>query len=167
MTLTRRFAFAMALLFAMLAPCTAADMTIIYVTRHAEKMAVPGDPDLSPAGQERARNLAAMLKDAGITRIYTTKFARTRQTAAPLASALRLEPEVYDSPAALAALLKGAHGSILIVGHSNTAHKIVDLLGGTGGSEIDEMSEFDRLYQVIIGSDGSVTTVRMHSLPSR
>ena len=52
----------------------------IYLVRHAEKQ---GDA-LTPTGQLQASKLAALLKDAGITTIYTSQFERTKLTALPL-----------------------------------------------------------------------------------
>jgi broad specificity phosphatase PhoE len=167
MPFTSRLAFAAALMLAMLAPCAAAELTIVYLTRHAEKTAAKDDPELTEAGKARAQNIAATLKNAGIGRIYVTKWTRTRQTAQPLATLLGVAPEVYDSPDKLAASLKTAGGTTLVVGHSNTIVKLVNQLGGKGGEEIDENTEFDRLYQVIVAPDGSVTTVRFTSLPPR
>ena len=58
----------------------------IYLVRHAEKLA-GDDPSLTPEGAARAELLAETLGDAGIVRIYSTDYARTRGTAAPLAAA--------------------------------------------------------------------------------
>ncbi len=45
---------------------------VIVIVRHAEKAANGGnDPDLSSAGRARADALARILKDAGITAIFT------------------------------------------------------------------------------------------------
>lgn len=55
-----------------------------------------GDPPLDPAGEEQARRTADRLISTGerIDAIYVTTMQRTRQTAAPLASRLGLEPIV-------------------------------------------------------------------------
>jgi broad specificity phosphatase PhoE len=77
----------------------AAGQQVVFMVRHAERAASPApappaghmsmtaaadDPPLSPAGQERAARLAAMLRSSDIRHIFTTEFLRTRQTAAPL-----------------------------------------------------------------------------------
>src|SRR5687768_534547 len=63
--------------------------TTVVVVRHAEKSTDdPQDPSLSATGQERARLLTSVLKNAGVTSIYTTQYKRTRQTAEPLAQQL-------------------------------------------------------------------------------
>src|SRR5437667_9313152 len=68
---------------------------IVVIVRHAEKAANGGnDPDLSSAGQARANELARILKDSGITAIFTSEFKRTQETAAPAATATHVTPTV-------------------------------------------------------------------------
>jgi probable phosphoglycerate mutase len=55
-----------------------------------------GDPNLSEAGLEQARAIAARLAKEGIARLFVTSLRRTHQTAAPLAAATGLEPEILD-----------------------------------------------------------------------
>lgn len=144
-----------------------ADAHMIYLTRHAEKAATGTDPALTPEGQVRAQNIAATLKKAGITKIYSTSYARTQQTAAPLASYLQLTTQTYDPTqlATFAQQLRALPGNVLVVGHSDTTPELIRQLGGEPGTDIAE-TEFDRLYQVAIGQDGDVTTTLLTSLPS-
>ncbi len=151
------------LLLATMTTNALAGPTIVYLTRHAERADNSVDSNLSDTGRARARNIAHMLRQAGITHIYTTNYARTRQTAEPLATALNIQPEVYGSPSQLAAQLKGLGGTSLVVAHSNTLPMLVNQLGGQGGTEVNEQMEFNRLYQVTIEADGSVNTLRMTS----
>lgn len=134
--------------------------TTVFLLRHAEKAAASSDPPLSTAGQERARELARTLRDAGIRHIHSTDYSRTRDTVAPIADLLELEIKIYDPHAleAFAEALKGRGGKHLVVGHSNTTPKLVELLGGEPGTEIDEPGEYDRLYIVSIADDGAVST---------
>ncbi|MGH9668373.1 MAG: histidine phosphatase family protein [Bryobacteraceae bacterium] len=61
------------------------------LVRHAERSsAMSADAPLSPAGEERARQLAHVLQDAKVRRIYITEVQRTQQTAQPIASRLHL-----------------------------------------------------------------------------
>jgi probable phosphoglycerate mutase len=55
-----------------------------------------GDPHLHPDGVEQAERMAERLASSGeqIAAIYVTKLTRTRQTAAPLAARLGLDPVV-------------------------------------------------------------------------
>ncbi len=139
--------------------------TIVYLVRHAEPEvpamgATSSNPGLNMAGRERAHALVHVLEQAGITQVLSTDFNRTRQTVTPLAEALGLQVEVYDPHAleALAERLKHTPGRYVVAGHSNTTPQLVALLGGEPGEPINENYEFDRLYQVVIGADGSVTS---------
>jgi 2,3-bisphosphoglycerate-dependent phosphoglycerate mutase len=156
------------LLTALLVLCTtggaARAQTVVYLVRHAEPtlpaMGSGADPHLGLAGQERAHALRHLLEQAGITHVLSTDYNRTRETVTPLAEALGLQVEIYDAraPEALVERLKHTPGRFLVAGHSNTTPQMVALLGGDPGAPIDENYEFDRLYQVLIGADGTVTT---------
>lgn len=168
MKLTKRYFGGLILSLSLLAPAAfAADPTFIYLVRHGEKAGEHGDPDLTAQGHSRAANIASMLKKTGIRQVWSTKTARTRQTAAPSAALLGLPVKEYEArePEKLVAELKAAGANALVVGHSNTVPKLVSLLGGAPGTDIGD-NEFDRVYQLIIGSDGSVTTVLLSSPPS-
>jgi broad specificity phosphatase PhoE len=94
--------------------------------------------------------------------VLSSDLRRTRETAAPLAAALGLEVELYD-PGALEELLPvltGAPGRTLVVGHSNTTPQLVELLGGAPGEPIDEPTEYDRLYTLVLAADAEVVTIR-------
>jgi broad specificity phosphatase PhoE len=147
-------------------PSLAKAQSVFYIVRHAERadagMMAGGsnDPDLSPAGHARAEALAATLKDARISAIYVTEFKRTRQTAAPLAKALGVEPIVVsskDTPG-LVARVKAGSGSVLIVGHSNTVPEVLKALGGEAVTIGD--SEYDNLFVVTGGTPAAV--LRLH-----
>lgn len=147
---------------------TDADPVVVYLVRHAEKAPEseaedPRDPPLGEAGRRRAGSLARLLEPAGVTAIYSTELERTRRTAAPLARALGLPVRPYDPRAldALAERLRRRPGRSLVVGHSNTTPALVALLGGDPGEPIDEPTEFDRLYILVLRGDGPVTTVRL------
>lgn len=150
----------------LLAPAVAAmaeEPLVVFLVRHAEKVDASSDPELSPAGVERAADLAASLRDTGVERVHSSDYVRTRDTAKPTAEALGHEVELYDPRdlPALVASLREAGGRHLVVGHSNTTPAAVELLGGEPGSEIDEKTEYDRLYVVTVGGDGAVSTVLM------
>lgn len=167
MPLLPRLSAAFALALAMLAPCAAlADPGMIYLVRHGEKEAIGKDPALTAQGLQRARNIATMLGKAGIQYIFATPTTRARQTAQPLADRSGLKVELYDprTPQTLVAKVKGLSGPVLVVGHSNTLPELVRLFGGQAGEEITD-NEFDRVYQLIPGANGSMTTVVFTSLP--
>ncbi len=156
----------LALAGALLAPLVAwAGPNIIYVTRHGEKAAVDKDPELTAQGAARARTIAAILRKAGIRAVFSTPTKRTQQTAAPLALQSGLQVQLYDAakPALVVDKIKATPGPTLLVGHSNTIAELVTLLGGAPGTQIGD-DEYDRLYQVAIAPDGTVTTVMLSSV---
>jgi phosphohistidine phosphatase SixA len=168
MTFHARLLCSFALALAALAPSIAsADAKFVYLTRHAEKAATGADPALTAEGVTRANNIAAALKRAGITSIYSTNYLRTRQTAQPLGTLLNVPVATYDPAqlASFAAQLRALPGNTLVVGHSDTTPELIRLLSGDVVPAIPE-TEFDNLYQVAIGQDGDITTTRMNSLPS-
>lgn len=110
----------------------------IFVVRHTEREADGEDPPLVAAGEARALALAESLRDAGITRIVTTQWRRTRDTAAPLAKLLRITPEVIpvldgkareNVEAVAAAVRQYKDETVLIVGHI-TVTGVIAALGG-------------------------------------
>lgn len=151
-------------LCALLAPAAARAQApaaeLIVLVRHAET--TPDgtrDPALSGGGTERAARLATLLADAGIDRVHSSPYRRTRQTAGPVAAAGGREVEEYD-PRALpdvAARLLAEPGRHLVVGHSNTTPALVELLGGEPGPDIAE-DEHGRIY-FLFPAEGAVRTL--------
>jgi len=128
---------------------------IIYLIRHAEKeKGHTNNPNLTEKGRLRATNLAKMLKSKNIEIIYSTQYARTMQTASPLAKELGLTIQNYD-PRKLKEFsesLLAKQVNMLIVGHSNTTPFLVKLLGGNAGDKINE-SEYNRVYKLQINEN--------------
>src|SRR5438094_5024410 len=105
---------------------------IIVIVRHAEKASDGGnDPDLSSAGRARADALARILKNSGITTIFTSEFKRTQETAAPIATSTHLTPTVVAAKdtAGLVAKLHQLNGNALVVAHGDTIPNIIKALG--------------------------------------
>ena len=136
-----------------------ADGFTIYLVRHAEKQ-TGSDPALTPEGEARATVLAERLQGAGIETVWSSDYRRTRQTAAPTAEALELDIQIYDAGdlQSLADQLLSDQRTALVVGHSNTTPQLAALLGGDGGTPIDEASEYDRLYVLTGFMDDKVET---------
>jgi phosphohistidine phosphatase SixA len=153
----------------LLALASAAAAQTVFVVRHAERADAAGggevmmkaDPALSEAGRARAESLAATLKDAGVTAIFVTEYRRTRDTAAPLARLLGIEPQTLpaNDTTALVERLKSATGTVLVVGHSNTVPDIVKGLGVTTPVTVGE-AEYDNLFVVNLGDRPSL--LRLH-----
>lgn len=110
----------------------------VILVRHAERDWHGEDPPLTAAGEARAQALAATLRDAGVTAIITTQWRRTRDTARPLASLLRITPEVvpvYEGKSleniqeVAAAVRRHKDETVLVVGHI-TVTGVIGVLGG-------------------------------------
>lgn len=102
------------------------------------------DVPLSAAGKERAEALKGALQRQGISRIYSTNYIRTRETAQPLSAATGISIETYDPKDAtfITRLRSIDKGNTLIVGHSNTVDDLVN--GLTGKSLLKDLP--DTLY---------------------
>ena len=160
-------------------------LPVLILIRHADKASKPADdPPLTEAGAKRAQDLAATLKDAGVTAIITTQLRRTRETAEPLAKALgltpevvkvgeralvanpapgaQLPPEVLEERAAyiknLEAAVRRHSGVVLVVGHDWSGPGLIASLGGPKVPDICS-SVYDNLF-VLTQADGKSNLIR-------
>jgi broad specificity phosphatase PhoE len=152
----------------------------LIVVRHADinvadKRTLGSKAPLTTRGTARAATLVAALKDAGITRIYTSETLRTQQTAAALAAALHLIPESpfthsWDTKAAAASTAPAVpsgkreeavavvsylatharpEDTILVIHHHSVIPHILAHLGFPKEPDIAEDTEFDRVYVLL------------------
>jgi broad specificity phosphatase PhoE len=158
------FVFAAVIIFAYFTTFSR-PVTTVIVVRHAEKNIEPDnpDPDLGPAGQARAQEIARMFADSGIQAVYATQFKRTQQTVAPLASRLNIPITAVDAKqsAEVARRISTDHRgqTVFIAGHNNTVPEIVNLLSGENIPLIPE-SEFDNMFIVTIYRFGKAKVVK-------
>jgi TonB family protein len=138
-------------------PQQRAPLTTVIVVRHAEKGTSPADdPPLTSQGVQRAESLARMFANTPITAIYVTPYARTRETAAPLAAAKGLTAievpvgATYPSDIVNKVWLEQRGGTFVVVGHSNTTRDVLRALGFGEAKDIPD-SEYDNLYIVTLG----------------
>jgi broad specificity phosphatase PhoE len=133
----------------------------LFVTRHAERLDDSADSPLSNAGEARAQALATNLRDAGITAIYTTDFQRTKQTAEPLARALKITPVSVrgsDVPGLFRRLQEeNRNDVVLVVGHNTSVPPLLKLFGYPIDLKI-AITEFDNLF-VVVPKEGSAPTL--------
>ena len=145
-------------------PTVAVSQEAVFVVRHAERADASADSLLSAVGEGRAMRLRELLRDAGITQVYTTNLRRTVQTAAPLAAALRLTPTalpVNDLDGLFTRLDRAAlHDRVLVVGHSNTVPQILQRLGVAAPVTIGD-AEYDNLFIAIPQKGSSALFVRL------
>jgi broad specificity phosphatase PhoE len=134
----------------------------IYVVRHAERADQSADPPLSAEGVGRAYRLRDLLKDAGVNRIFTSELRRTIETAAPLAAAAHVTPQVGGDPESLAARIaaSGPGDRVLVVGHSNTVPALLRVLGVDAAITIGD-SDYDNLFIVVPRREGRPVLLRL------
>ena len=141
------------LLLMLVAFSVASAEPVVVIVRHAEKAANdPKDPDLSPAGRERAEVLARILKDASIAAIFTSEFKRTQETAAPTSAATGIAPTVVGGKDTelLVSRLHQLTGNALVVGHGDTIPDIIKALGIDAAVTIPD-NDYTELFVVTLG----------------
>jgi len=148
----------------------------VFLIRHAEREDEPRqDPPLKKEGVARSQELARLLSGAGIKAIFTSQFARTKQTAEPLATKLGLTATSFtlksnpSNPRQIAVestaevtnkILERAGESVLVIGHSNSIPDVIKMLGGDVVPTIDER-KFDDLFIVTVYAKGKAKVVQM------
>lgn len=148
------------------ASAPARSMTTVIVVRHAERLDASADSPLSAVGKVRAGALASVLRDIPIRAIYVTQYVRTRQTAAPTAALLHLEPIVRDAktPARrlVQEILRANHGgTVLVVGHGDTVPAILDALGADPAPRVGA-NDYDDMFVVTIEAGGAAHLAHFH-----
>lgn len=149
-------------------PILSAQATV-FVTRHADRDAAEPDALLTELGHRQADALGELLRSAGIARIYTTEFIRTKQTAAPIARISKAPVEVVKQAEleGLIARIRGAcspGGAILVVGHRGTVPEIVKALSGKSIEPLGS-TEYGRLLAVTLFPDGKSSVVTLRYWP--
>lgn len=165
MRLARHLYYAAALAFVAIgctrnpSTSTGSRPSVVVLVRHGERATSAGDdPSLSDAGRARAAALADALGDAHVTRVITTQFRRTQETAAPLADRLGLRSTVIPIDlgdirryvAAVSDSVRRSGGVTLIVGHQNTVPAVIRALGGPTIPEICA-EDYGDLYILVLG----------------
>jgi len=147
--------------------------TTVILVRHAERASNnPQDPNpgLTPAGQERARELARLLSGRHVAGVIATQYARTQLTAQPTAEAAHVvvdtvpaSRDVQAHAAAIAQLVRTRYvgKTVLVVGHSNTVTKIIAALGGPSLADICD-NTFGNLFTLTIPAQGEPALERGH-----
>ncbi len=146
---------------------TVASHTAAFVNVHALIIVRHADVDIDlkrkqgdatpllPSGEVRAKQLAAALQDAGITRVITTQTARTEKTASlAVDGKLPVEtPFAHGVDAADVLDYLASHTRpddvVLIVENHGSIKGLLEALGYPAESLINEKTEFDRCYVVL------------------
>jgi phosphohistidine phosphatase SixA len=146
----------------------AQDSHAVFFVRHAEKVDDSAAALLSEQGLERAKCLAATLRDAHIATVYASDVQRTQQTAAPTAEEFGVKPTIIrkSDTAGLIAALKQLRGNALVVNHSDTLPGIVEAFSGHSIAALGAQ-EYDRLIEIEISNGHALPAVVLHYCPSR
>jgi broad specificity phosphatase PhoE len=104
------------------------------------------------AGRARADALARILKDSGITAIFTSEFKRTGETAAPTATSIGVTATVVPATDtdALVSKLHQLNGNALVVGHGDTIPNLIKALGINSPVNIPD-ADYSELLIVTLG----------------
>ena len=135
-------------------------MTTYYFIRHAEKeVGDPAnkDPELTQEGRSRAESWAEILMEVEFDLIFTTDYIRTRKTAETVANSQDKEIQQYDPKQLYSEeFQKKTKGkTVLVVGHSNSNPRFVNVILGEKVYEDLPESEYGSLYIVKIAPDGT------------
>jgi phosphohistidine phosphatase SixA len=184
LTISQRVAFVGLVLVLATSPASVFAQRAIYLVRHADK---DGD-DLTSKGKVQAQHLAALLKDSGITVIYTSQYKRTKMTAQPLIEKLKgqgmsvrqeslpLSDALLNAPEDPALLAdhgkqasrtlraNSAADIVLIVGHDVTVPAIIKAFGSNVPVKI-EPTEFDRLFLLVPRGESDARPPGLLQLP--
>jgi phosphohistidine phosphatase SixA len=130
----------------------------LFVVRHAERTGDP-DPPLNAQGRTRAKRLATVLGDTGVTRIFVSDTLRARQTAEPLAlrTGVKISIVPQAQPQELLRMVREAASPgavILVVGHRATVPEIVGTFSGQAPKPLAS-GEHDRLHVVTLSPSGA------------
>ncbi|MCD2259243.1 SixA phosphatase family protein [Psychroserpens luteolus] len=140
------------------------ETTTYYFIRHAEKDRsdkTNRNPDLTKAGKTRAIHWSKILQHVKFDAVYSTKYNRTMQTAAPTAEKNKVEIQFYD-PRVLfsedfATATKGQ--TVLVVGHSNTTPAFVNMVLKEKKYEDIDDNNNGNLYIVTISNGKTIDQV--------
>ena len=145
---------------------------IVFLLRHADRRPEPQD-DLAPAGVERARLLARMVGESGVSVGFCSEAVRARRTLEPLehrlGDGLTIKVVRTDGPGGTDAHVQEIVRAVkrlpadavgIIVSHSNTVGPIIERLGGAAIGDIAE-HEFDKLFVLFIDPSGAASLLRL------
>ncbi len=131
-----------------------AQITNVVLVRHAE----PDGSGLSPAGQQRADDLARVVRKAGVSAVYAPLSTPAAATMAPVATALGVAVTSYgagDIPALVAQVFQDHALETVVICGDNSA--LQALIGELGASPVPPLygDEHDQLIVVQVPSQGT------------
>jgi phosphohistidine phosphatase SixA len=142
--------------------------TVVILVRHAEAASSQtSDPDLSPAGESRARQLGPFLADAlpagAVDHLYAADTRRAQQTAVSVANQFKLPINLLGSSdwAGIASRIKRDHrgATVVVVGYSASLEAVVRQLAGSAITL--EEADFGSIFVVVLPSVGQPQVLRL------
>lgn len=134
----------------------------VILVRHADRD--DGMENLNKSGEQRAEDLADLLREANIKAVFSSDYARTRETAAPICKALKIQPTIYDSsdiPALISKIKKEYAGElVLVIGHSNTVPETVNAFEIEPPLTTINHHEYSNLYILKYGAKNEVLLLK-------
>jgi hypothetical protein len=136
-------------------------MVTVLAVRHATSTCLPAlkTPNSTRRDGSGRTPWPTLSGTSGVSTIFTSQFARTKQTVEPSARELGLLPRLAPPSSTLARDARaGLFGEVVLVaGHSNTIPTLLAVLGATSVPVIGER-EFDNLFVLTTHSgDGAPT----------
>ncbi len=147
-----------------------AETTTVVIVRPGQRpLGGVADPPLVIEGEQRAERLAhlfgATASPGRITAIYVSAARSSRQTAAPLAMRLHLQPTVIEDndPGAVAGRALSEHRgeTVMIVDSGSMVPELVEALSGVRPAPVSE-SEYESIYIVSVPILGSAGVLQLH-----
>lgn len=142
--------------------------TVVILVRHAEaSSSQTSDPDLSPAGESRARQLGPFLADAlpagAVDHLYAADTRRSQQTAASVANQFKLPINLLGSSdwAGIASRITREHrgATVVVVGYSASLEAVARRLAGSAITL--EEGDFGSIFVVVLPSVGQPQVLRL------
>jgi len=136
---------------------------------HIEEADGAADPDLAEIGQRQAERVGQHLAELGVDVIVTSPLARARQTAAPLARLLDLEPLIVDGVAEYdrdESSYVPAEVTRELIREGGTDESWADPLGALGEAEKEAWIDgvVDAFGQIVAGNSGRRVAVFCHGM---
>lgn len=139
----------------------------VFLLRHAEKLDESADSALGPDGWQRAGGLPKALAGKQVGAIFVSGRRRTQQTAAALAAATGVDPQVIAQDAAgiariadrICAAGASGHDALVVVGHQATVPRIMEAIE-VWPDDLHTPDYGDLVLVTRTGGDAQVTHLR-------
>lgn len=136
----------------------------IFLFRHAEKIQTDStdNPELTVEGDRQAIKIADILKNEGITALYTTKYKRNLATVQPLINETKAKVYYYEWDnwsAVLDSINKRNDIGVAVCGHGDILLPMIEKFGAVSPQKTIGKNEYKTIYELSISSSQSIVTV--------